>query len=335
MNAMMNKRTVIKSFGGVAAAALLAPVAWAQKFPAKPVTLMVPYTPGGVSDVVARLLTNTMGEKLGQPVIVENLAGASGGIAIQRVLSMPSDGHYVFVGSPNEVILAPLANATLKFKNEDFRMIKKIADLTMVVETRTEFPAANADELVAYAAKRAKEGNPLTYGSVGAGSLYHLLGEKLSQVTGIPMIHVPYKGGTAMVPDLISGRIDFSITPVGSSTMSMVESKKSKLVTTLTKERVPAFKNVPAVQESKALKDFIYSVWLGLFVKKDTPEPVVQALQSAATAALSNNSEVTPKFEALAITPAGNLTLAETDQVFRNSTEQFRAIAKSIDLKPQ
>lgn len=333
MNAMINKRMVLKYLGSAATASLVAPVSWAQKFPTKPVTLMVPYTPGGVSDVVARLLTNIMGEKLGQPVIVENLAGATGGIAIQKVLGMPSDGHYVFVGSPNEVILAPLSNASLKFKSEDFRMIRKIGDLTLAVEVRADFPASNADELVAYAATRAKAGKPLTYGSVGNGSLYHLLGEKMSQDTGIPMIHVPYKGGTALVPDLLSGRIDISITNVGASTMSMVESGKSKLLATLTTERIPALKNVPSVQESKALKNFIYSSWLGLFIKRDTPDPVIQALRDASNAAMSDTKVIDPKFESLAITPAKSMTLAETEQAYHTSTEQFRAIANSIKLE--
>ncbi|MFN7855984.1 MAG: tripartite tricarboxylate transporter substrate-binding protein, partial [Acidovorax sp.] len=135
-------------------------------YPSKPVTLMVPYPAGGVSDVIARTVNNTLSKQLGQPVIVENLGGASGSIAAQKVLSQPSDGHMVFQGSPNELILAPLALSAVKFKSEDFRLVNMIATAQIGFLTRGNLPVNNIDEFVDYARKQAQQGRPISYASV-------------------------------------------------------------------------------------------------------------------------------------------------------------------------
>ena len=181
---------------------LLSLGAMAQTFPAKPVSLMVPYPAGGLSDVLARLVNVPLAKHLNQPVIVENLGGVSGAIAAQKVLTAPSDGYYLFQGSPNELILSPLANAAVKFKSEDFRLVQIIGAAQIAFLARKDIPANTVDELLDYARKVAKDGKPLTYASVGPGSFYHLLGEQLSKVTGIEMTHVPYKGGAPANQDL-------------------------------------------------------------------------------------------------------------------------------------
>ena len=180
-------RRVAATLAGLA----LAGAAVAQAFPTRPVTLMVPYPAGGPSDAVARSLNNTLGKHLGQSVVVDNLGGATGGIAAQKVLAAPSDGYMVFQGSPNELILSPLANLAVKFKSEDFRLVQMIESTHIALVVRPDLPASNADELVAYARQQAAAGKPITYASVGPGSFYHLLGEHLSTETGVPMVHVP------------------------------------------------------------------------------------------------------------------------------------------------
>lgn len=163
---------------GLALAALsLAGGGWAQSFPQRPVTLMVPYPAGGVSDVIARTVNTALGKQLGQPVVVENLGGVSGAIAAQKTLSAPADGYLLFQGSPNELILSPLANAAVKFKSEDFRLLQMISVAPLAVIARADLPVSNGDELAAYAARMAREGRPLTYASVGPGSFYHFMGE--------------------------------------------------------------------------------------------------------------------------------------------------------------
>ncbi|HVL45515.1 MAG TPA: tripartite tricarboxylate transporter substrate binding protein, partial [Acidovorax sp.] len=266
---------------------LLSAGALAQSFPAKPVTLIVPYPAGGVSDVIARTVNNTLGKQLGQPVIVENLGGASGSIAAQKMLSQPSDGHVVFQGSPNELILAPLALSAVKFKSEDFRLVNMIATAQIGFLTRGDLPVNSIDEFVEYARKQAQQGRPITYASVGPGSFYHLLGEHLSKVTGIPMVHVPYKGGAPAEQDLISGQVDIFLSPFATKHVDLRKAGRIKVLALLNPARLDTAKDIPAITESKALKDFTFNIWTGYFVKRDTPEAVVATLHKAIAGTLT------------------------------------------------
>lgn len=334
MTRMVNKRLVLKSLAGAAAASLLAPLSWAQAFPAKLVSLVVPYPAGGGSDAVARGLNGQMGKALGQTVIVENQGGASGTIAAQKLLGEPADGYKVYVGSPNELILAPMAIAAAKFKSEDFRLVQKVGNFTMAVLVPSAFPVSNMDELIAYAARRAKEGKPLTYGSVGNGSIYHLLGEELSKVTGVPLIHVPYRGGAPMTQDLVGGQIDLYLGAMGALSPGMVAAGKLKLLAIISPERLDTYKDVPSARDSKSLKDFTYSLWVGLFVKKGTPEPVVQALHKAITSAMADPglSRVAAGVQIVLAQPQ---TLEQAEQTYIESVAQYRAIARSINLQAE
>lgn len=313
---------------------LLAGTVMAQTYPNKPVSLLVPYPAGGLSDVIARTVNNTLSKNLGQPVIVDNLGGASGAIAAQKVLNAPSDGQIIFQGSPNELILAPLAISAVKFKSEDFRLVQMIGAAQMAVYTRPDMPAKNMEELIEYARKGAKEGKPLTYASVGPGSFYHLLGEQLSKTTGIAMTHVPYKGGAPANQDLIGGQVDIFITVYGKSYQQLADSGKIKILAMLNSERLESVKSIPAITETPQLKNFTFNIWTGYFVKKDTPEPVVQALHKAITASLGDPA-VKEGLEANSLLVAKPASLAEVSKVYADGIAQFRAIAKSINLQPQ
>lgn len=308
--------------------------AQAQPFPAKPVNIMVPYPAGGLSDVLARLVNVPLSKHLSQPVIVENLGGVSGAIAAQKVLSAPSDGYYLFQGSPNELILSPLANAAVKFKSEDFRLVQMIGAAQIAVLARKDLPANSMDELIDHARKSAKEGKPLTYASVGPGSFYHLLGEHLSKLTGIEMTHIPYKGGAPANQDLIGGQVDIFMAPYGKSYNDLAKEGRIKILAMLNKERLEGVKQYPAVTESRQLKNFEFSIWTGYFVKKDTPEPVVQALHKALTETL-NDPAVRNGLEINSLLVAKPLPLSEMSKAYAEGTAQFRAIAKSINLQPQ
>ena len=330
----MNHRLTTWMTGAAIALSTLATSAQAQTYPNKPVTLMVPYPAGGLSDVIARSVNHTLSKHLGQPVIVENLGGASDSIAAQKVLNSPSDGYQLFQGSPNELILAPLAIASVKFKSEDFRLVQMIATAQIAVLARKDLPANSADELLDLARKSASQGRPLTYASVGPGSFYHLLGEQLSKLTGIPMTHVPYKGGAPANQDLIGGQVDIFITVYGKSYQQLADSGKIKILAMLNNERLEGVKQIPAISETPQLKDFTFNIWTGYFVKKDTPEPVVQSLHKAITASLSDPA-VREGLEANSLLVAKPASLADVAKVYADGTAQFRAIAKSINLQPQ
>lgn len=325
----------IRKIGSLLAGLLLAGAALAaDPYPSKPVMMMVPYPAGGLSDVIARLVSPPLAKQLGQPVLVENLGGVSGAIAAQKVLSAPGDGYYLFQGSPNELILSPLANAAVKFKSEDFRLVQTIGAAQIAFLARKDLPVNSVDEFLDYARKMAKEGRPITYASVGPGSFYHLLGEHLSKVTGIPMTHVPYKGGAPANQDLIGGQIDIYMAPFGKNYAELAKDGKIKILAMLNNERLEGVKQYPAISESKQLKNFEFTIWTGYFVKKDTPEPVVQALHKAITETL-NDSGVRAGLETNSLLVSKPLPLAELNKVYADGTKQFRDIAKSINLQPQ
>ena len=326
--------TSLKRVASLMAGLVLAGSALAQGFPNKPVTLMVPYPPGGLSDVIARTLNNTLAKHLGQPVIVENLGGASGGIAAQKVLNAPADGYYIFQGSPNELVLAPLSNAAIKYKSEDFRLVQMISINPMAMFGRKDLPASNGDELIAYAKKAAAEGKPLTYASVGPGSMYHLLGEHMSKLTGIPMTHVPYKGGAPAQQDLMAGMVDIFISPFGKGQAQLVEDGKIKAVAVLSTEPQELLKKAPPLNDSKALKGFVFDTWSGYFVHKDTPEPIVQALHKALSE-VANDPQIRGTLEAQAMIVPRPQSLPALSKVYSDNTSRYRAIARAMNLQPQ
>jgi tripartite-type tricarboxylate transporter receptor subunit TctC len=325
--------------GASIAATLVASVtftasAWAQAYPNKPVTLMVPYPPGGLSDVIARRVNVPLGKALGQPVIVDNLGGASGAIAAQKVLGLPSDGYMVFQGSPNELIFAPLAIASAKYKSEDFRQIHRVGMAPMAIIARADLPANNADELVAYAIKAAKDGKSMTYGSVGIGSFYHLLGEQMSKVIGAPMLHVPYKGGADVLKDMLGGQVDIFITPYGAPQVELAKTGKIKFIAAVSPGRGPLMPQIPSTTESKLLKTFTAEIGTGYFVKRDTPEAVVQTLHKAIQTIMVD-AEFKAGIVALGQELSPLQSLDAANKAFIDETAQYRAIAKSINLQPQ
>jgi len=327
-------KLVFKALAGVAACVLTGSSVLAQSFPVKPVTLMVPYPAGGVSDVIARTLNVTLAKHLGQPVIVENLGGASGAIAAQKVLNAPADGHIIFQGGPNELVLGPLANAAVKYKSEEFRLVQMIAINPMAMLARKDLPANNGDELLAYAKKAAASGKPMTFASVGPGSMYHLLGEHMSKTTGVPMTHIPYKGMAPAQQDLMGGLVDIFMTPFGKSHGQLVEEGKLKVVGVLSAERQGMFKKAPTLNESKAFKGFVFEMWSGYFVRKDTPEAVVVALHKALSE-VAKDPAVRSALEAQAMIVPQPQPLAAMNKVYADNMTRYRGIAKAMNLQPE
>ena len=306
----------------------------AQGFPGKPVTMMVPYPAGGLSDVIARSVNAPLATKLGQPVLIENLGGGSGAIGAQKVLSAPADGYYLFQGSPNEIVLAPLANKAIKYTSDEFQMVQFIADSPLAIIVRKGLEANTADELVALARRAAREGKPLNYASVGYGSFYHLLGEELSRIANAPMLHVPYKGGADISKDLIGGVVDIFITPYGKPHVAMAQQGRFKFIAALSPARQPGIPDVPSVDEGIALKGFHQSIWTGYFVKKGTPAPVVAALHKAVSETLGDE-KVRATLTAQGLDAPEPVSLVEAEKTFAAGTKKFQAIAKAAGLKAQ
>jgi tripartite-type tricarboxylate transporter receptor subunit TctC len=316
---------------------LAAMAAWAQGFPAKPVTLLVPYPAGGLSDVIARMVERPLAKSTSQLVIVDNVGGAGGSIAAQKVLGAPADGHLVYQGSPNELILAPLAMQAVKYKSEDWRMVQIIGSFPMAVIARKGLEANTIDELVALARKADAQGKPLTYGSVGIGSFYHVIGEHFAQTVGVKMTHIPYKGGAPMLQDMGGGNVDLSFFVVDSRLPGFVEKGLFKVIATLApagRHEAKFLEAYPSINEGKAVKDFAFDTWTGYFVRKDTPEPVVAALNRHLATAMAD-PEAKKKLEDLGGRVPPMLSVADAQKEFERQTARFRTIAKSIRLEAQ
>ena len=305
---------------------------WAQAYPTKPVTLMVPYPAGGPSDASARIFATPLGKELGQQVIVDNLGGVSGALAAQKVLGAPADGYYIFQGTANELILSPLANAAVKLKAEDFRLVHPQIEAVMVFVTRADLGVKSVDELVALAKKSADK--PLTFGSVGIGSLYHLILEEVQQTTGIKLQHVPYKGNSPLLTDLGGGQVDFAVLAYSAAMGALADQGKLKVIGQLGLKRSELLKNVPTAEEGQSLKGLDYKIWGGFFVRKDTPEAVVQRLHTAIGKTVVDPT-VRSQLAAQTQLAAAPMSLADAAKFYAAETARYRAIAKKINLQPQ
>ena len=332
-----DRRTLLTRSIAFAAGLLVAGGAAAQAFPSKTVTLLVPYPAGGLSDVIARMVEKPFAKSVGQTVLVDNIGGAGGSIAAQKVLNTPADGHLVYQGSPNELILAPLAMQTVKYKSEDWRMVQIIGSFPMAVLARKDLAANNIDELVALARKSAAEGKPLTYASVGMGSLYHVVGAHFAHTIGADMTHVPYRGGAPMMQDLGANLVDLAFFVVDSRLPGFVDKGLFKVLATMAQPGKPEAKFLeayPSVSESKSVKDFAFDTWTGYFVRRNTPEPVVSALNKHLATAMAD-PEARRKLEDLGGRVPPMMSVADAQKEYERQTARFRAIAKNIKLEAQ
>lgn len=307
-------------------------LAQAQTYPNKTISLIVPYPAGGPSDFFARKVQPDAAAKLGQTMIVENIGGAGGSIGLSKLINAPADGYMLALASPMELVLAPMAIQGVKYKSEDFKMVAQFTTTNTILAVRNSLGVKTVDELLALARKNPN--NQLSYGSVGPGSLYHLIGEKFTQLTKISTLHVPYKGIAPLLGDLMGGQIDMAFLPMAGSIPATIADGKIQGLAVTAKTPHPLFKQFPAMAAMKGLEAMDFDIWSGIQVHKNTPDDVVNALNKAFYA----SAEVSETRKALE--SSGNVVLptrtpAELTRIYQNEIERYRAIAKSINLQPQ
>lgn len=281
-------RTRRRWLGALAAAALgacaAAPAVAQDSYPSKPIRLIVPFPPGGGGDTLARLVMNRAAKELGQPLVVENIAGAGGNIGSQTAAKAAGDGYTLLYGTNGTFGI----NHTL-YKNpgfdplHDFMPVSQLTRIAALVTPRPGLPANSFPELLALL--KAHPGK-YTFASAGNGTTSHLAAELLKAATGISMVHIPYKGGAPAVTDLIGGQVDLMI-DVMPSTGPQVRGGRLKALAVTTAARVPAFPAVPTIAES-GVPGFDVSAWDAIFVPKGTPPQVVATLQAAIRKALDD-----------------------------------------------
>ncbi|AOY95626.1 ABC transporter substrate-binding protein [Cupriavidus sp. USMAA2-4] len=263
-----------------AAAALLTIVqgsAWAESYPSRPIRLLVGYAPGGPVDTAARIYADQLGRVLKQPVVVDNRAGASGAIAADLTAKGKPDGYTLyFVASPT-MTMTPLIQKTVNFNpTKDFSYIGLITDYTNVLVINKDFPAKNVKELVEYARKHP---DGVSFGSAGIGASNHLSAELLAQMSGVKMLHVPYKGNAPAMTDVMSGKVTFMFDITGTA-IGHIQGGKVRALAVTSRTRNPALPDVPTLIES-GLKDYDLTGWYALVGPPKLPAEVVDKLVAA------------------------------------------------------
>ncbi|AHC48006.1 MULTISPECIES: Bug family tripartite tricarboxylate transporter substrate binding protein [Achromobacter] len=283
------RRACLRTALALAAAPLLSSApfsAHADAWPQRPIRLLVPYGPGGSSDVVARAVAVEMSRDLGQQVIVENKGGGQGSIATVEAARARPDGYTLILGHVGTLAVNPTMMPNLSYDpRRDFAPIILLAKLPMVFAVGAKVPAATLPEFVALA--RAKPG-VLNYGSAGNGSAGHLAFEMLKTAAAIDVVHVPYKGTGAQVTDLLAGNIDAAAAGIP-GLLPHAQAGKIKIVAVGSAQRLPILPDVPTVAE-QGYPGFESSQWFGLLAPAGTPQEAISRLQAAAQRALRTDA---------------------------------------------
>jgi tripartite-type tricarboxylate transporter receptor subunit TctC len=249
--------------------------AWAQTFPSKPITLVVPNPPGGLVDTSARLVAEPLGRVIGQSVVVDNKPGASGNLAYQTVARAAKDGHTLLVSYSGYHIANPILMDKLPWELKDLTPVGLITVATNVIAVHPSVPANTLKEFIAYAKQHPGK---LNYASQGNGSVSHIGTEIFKLQTGVSMVHVPYKGSGQAIADVLGGQVELFIT-TPPSVMQHVQSGKLKALAVTGKTRHPGMPNVPTVAEA-GLANFELESWVALYAPAGTPPAVLQKLST-------------------------------------------------------
>jgi tripartite-type tricarboxylate transporter receptor subunit TctC len=314
--------------GSILLAALTASSA-AQQFPSKPITLVVPYAPGGNVDISTRILQAGIGDSLGQPIIIENRPGAGGLIAGDYVARSTPDGHTLFVGSNASILLGPMTMPKPPYQwDKVFAPVSSLAVATNMLLVTPKLPVKTVTELVDYAKK-----NPgkLTLATSSGASINHFLAELLKLKTGITWTEVHYRGNAPAISDLMAGHVDVGLMQLTDSRQH-IESGTLRALAVLGPKRAPAVPDVPTIVEA-GLPDVQGITFNGLFAPKDTPPAVIDKLSAAIRAALEKK-EVIAKLGDLGSEARGS-TPQEFTKFLADETAKWTDVMQKANIKVQ
>ncbi|MEN9559853.1 MAG: hypothetical protein RLZZ502_1064 [Pseudomonadota bacterium] len=309
-------------------ALLLCPLALsAQTWPSKPIRIVVPFAPGGTSEIVARSVAAELTKQLGQSVIVDNKPGAAGVIAMQEVQKSPADGHTLILGHVGTLAVNPTMLPNQPYDvNRDFAPITLLAKVPNVFMIHPDVPAKDFKSFIAYA--KANPGK-LSYGSAGNASSGHLSMEYLKLVAGIDLQHIPYRGTGPQMTDLISGRIHAGATGLP-AVIGHIQTNKLRPIAVGSSHRATSLPNVPTVAES-GFKDFETSQWYGLLAPAGTPAAIIKRLQEESAKALKS-SAITEKF-AKDDAVTGGMSAADFTAFIRSEQKIWSEIVKKAKIQ--
>lgn len=314
----------------LAAPALVALRVQAQEtFPNRPLRLVVPFTPGGVTDSSGRLVADHLGRRLGQQVVVDNKPGASGNIGTAQVVGAAADGYTLLLAFDGTMVINPHVFAKVPFDTmSDFAPVGRIGSATLILVAHPDVPAKTLAEVIAMS----KSGKPLAYGTSGIGGTPHIAGEMLAQRTGARLEHVPYKGGGQAMTDVMGGAIPLVYTAVAGA-QGHVKSGKLKAIAVSSAQRVGSMPDVPTFIESglPELKDFVVESWVGVLAPARTPQAVITRLNTELNAVL-NDTVVRERLAVLGIEPAPG-TPEQFRQQMQRDLAAYGPIVKAAGIK--
>ncbi|MCU4122187.1 Bug family tripartite tricarboxylate transporter substrate binding protein [Variovorax sp. N23] len=284
--AALKRRTF--ALATVAAAGALSMVPFAAHaqaaFPSKPITIIVPFSAGGTTDILARVVGQSMSTDLGQPVVIDNRAGAGGNIGGQAAARATADGYTIFMGTVGTHAINQALYKKMPFDPiKDFAPLSRVAMVPNLLVANPSQPYKNVKELIAYA--KANPGK-INFGSSGSGSSIHLSGELFKQMAGVDMQHVPYRGSAPAVSDLLGGQISIMFDNMPSA-IAHVKGGKLRALAVTTAKRSPALPDVPTIAES-GVPGYEATSWFGLLAPAGTPAPVIAKLNASILKALAN-----------------------------------------------
>ena len=321
-----HRRRFLQLAAGAAVLPAVPRPAGAQAYPTRPVRLLVGYVPGGATDITARLVGQWLSERLGQPVIVENRAGAANNIATEAVANAPPDGYTLLLLNPANAI-----NATL-YDKLSFNFLRDIAAVALimrvpnVMEVNPAVPVSTVPEFIAYA-----KANPdkINMGSGGSGTSVHVSGELFKMMTGVRMVHVPYRGAAAAVADLIGGQVQVVFDNLPGS-IEHIRARRLRALAVTTATRSPALPDVPTVAEF--IPGYEASAWFGIGTPNGTPAEIIDRLNHEINAGLAD-----PKLRSRLVDLGGTVTAAtpaEFGKFMADETAKWAKVVKFSGAKP-
>jgi tripartite-type tricarboxylate transporter receptor subunit TctC len=315
----MLRRTLLTA---LSASACLLPLtqAQAQTYPTKPVKVIVSFPPGGVADVLARLVAAPLQDALGQPVVVENRAGSGGNIGADAVAKSPNDGYTLLMSSGGTVSVNPHIYPKMPFDpNKDITPVASVARVAVFLVARNNLPVANAKEFISYL--KANPGK-LSYGSPGNGSSPHLAGEMFKSMSGTFAVHVPYRGAAPALNDLLAGQIDYAFDP--GIALTHVRANRLKLLAVGSPKRSPMFPDTPTVEEA-GLQGFDADSYFGFYAPAGTPVAVLTRLNTEINKILN-----TPAIKERIATLGGEAVPMSPQQFAAKAAEDSKRFGKLI-----
>jgi tripartite-type tricarboxylate transporter receptor subunit TctC len=323
----LRRRQFLHLAAGAVALPAVSRIARAQTYPAKPVRIIVGFAAGGSYDIIARLMGQRLSERLAQQFIMENRTGANGNIATEAVVRAAPDGYTLLLaGDTNAVNATVYEKLNFNFLS-DIAPVAAIARVPNVMAVHPSLPAKTVPEFVAYA--RANPGK-INMGSGGIGSPGHMSGELFKMMTGINLVHVPYRGGAPAVTDLLAGQVQVMFGTLPQS-LEYVRTGKVRGLAVTTAARSPALPDLPPISDS--VPGYDTSGWTGIGVPRNTPAQIINRLNTEINVVLADRTIVT-RFADLGLTPLAG-SPADFGKLVANDTEKWRKVVKFVGIKAE